>query len=321
MPTRPAVIDLPAFLTAVRACGVLSRADAARALADLPANLESADAAARWLVARGFLTAFHAERLLAGKPGGLVLGQYVILGPIGGTDTGRVFKAKHRRMDRFAAIKVLSAKLADDPVARETFKAEARSAARITHPNVVTVLDVNTIGDRPYLIREYVDGVTAADMVKSFGPMDLSAACEIVRQAALGLQHAHERGVVHGAFGPKNLLVGKDGTRHAAKVANFGIARLGGGPRSTIPCPSADVHAIGRTLTYLIAGKEPDSAVILPLPPSVSAVLQATQAADPAARPTAGTVANALTPFAHNGDATPLMILKPLDLPEATFRF
>jgi serine/threonine protein kinase len=278
----PPQLDREAFLNAVRLSGVLLGPQLDRLARDLPANASTAREAARWLVDAGLLTSFQADRLLSGKEQGFVLGQYVILDQIGKSPAGKVYKARHRTMNRFASIKVLASKLTRSVNGRESFRAEARQAAQITHPNVVAILDVNEVADRVYLIREFVDGPTVDQMIRHGGPLSISRACEFARQASLGLAHAHEKNLAHGSMNPANLLVapGMGNGKPVVKVTNFGLGRLAGlsagDPSQSAPkcdpadfmapeqysrpgtsTPAADVYSLGCTLFYLLAGRPP----------------------------------------------------------------
>src|SRR5207248_9765603 len=102
------------------------------------------------------------------------------------------------------------------------FPPEARAAAALAHPNIVTVLDVNQAGARQYVVMEYVDGVGADVLVRQGGPLPTGRAGEVAGQAALGLQHAHDKGIAHGAVYPGCVLLG----RSVVKVTGFGLGRL-----------------------------------------------------------------------------------------------
>lgn len=328
---RASQTTVSGFLAAVRAAGVLTDAQFRRAAASLSRDAVSAPDAATELVAAGVLTRFQADRLLAGKTGGLVLGQYVILEPVGVSRSGRVFKARHRTMNRFVAVKVLSAEQSRDPARRAWFYDASRAAARVVHPNVVTLLDANQVGDRLYVVREFVDGPSLDAVVREAGPLPVARACEVVRQAALGLHHAHEQGLPHGAMCPAQLLVGRDqpddtGGRPSVKVSNVGLrlepvpgaVHLDGrdpadfrAPELKDPSlaatPEGDAYALGGAFYFLLTGKlpaggEPLEALRPDVPAAVAVLVRALRAADPAARPMAAAVAAALEPFGETGD-------------------
>jgi len=274
-------ITRSSFITALQASGLLEPAQLERAVRSLSNSSTTGNDVARELVGSRVLTEFQSARLLAGKTDGFVLGQYQIQDQIGKSSVGRVYRARHRTMNRMVAIKVLAAEYTKDTKRRAAFQAEARAAAKLAHPNVVTVLDVNQLGDRLYLVLEYVDGVGLDRLVREHGPLSVPQACDFIRQALLGLAHAHEKGLIHGAITPANLLVGRPGgqgrvDRPAVKVANFGLGRvvdpttLDGlecdpfdyrAPELSAPktrlAASADFYALGCTFFFLLTGRAP----------------------------------------------------------------
>jgi serine/threonine-protein kinase len=184
------------------------------------------------LVQRSWLTPYQAEQLLRADGQGLVLGPYRLLEPIGEGGMGQVFKAVHHRLQRVVALKVIHpGRLTQEPETIHRFQREARAAALMAHPNVVMVYDAEQVGDTYYIALEYVDGTDLAKLVKQNGPLPIAQACEYIRQAALGLQHAHEHGMVHRDIKPSNLLV----TRQTA--ARPGITSLRSPSRSAAEGP------------------------------------------------------------------------------------
>lgn len=310
------------FLAAVRASGLLSDEQFRDAVAGLPASARTGRDAAAALVAARVLTRFQADRLLSGRTGGFVLGPYVILELIARGPDGRVYKALHRAMNRPVAVRVLPAGKTPDAAALPA------GAARLAHPNVVTVLDAGEYGGRSVLVLEHVEGAGAGAEVRRSGPLAVDRACEVVRQAALGLQHAHEKGVCHGALTPGCLRVG----RSTVKVAGFGLGRAGGADYlapelfepDAVPTPRSDLYALGGVLYYLLTGRTPFPAVAAEdklrhhresdpvpvealrpeVPPAVAALVRELLAKDPAARPaSAGDVAARLDPFGESAGA------------------
>lgn len=281
MTTTPQLLsDRAALLDALRASGLLTVTQLVKATAALPSSAASAEQAARYLVGAGFLTHFQADRLLAGRTDGFVLGQYVIQEPVGRGAMGRVFRATHRAMNRPVAIKVLDPELTRTATARQAFGREVKAAARLNHPNIVTAYDANEVGDRSYLVLEFVDGPTLDGLVRQGGPLPVAHACEFVRQAAWGLQHAHELGMVHRDVKPANLLVARPSKAAPAcvvKIADFGIAMLAaaepsGGPgfvgtpdyaapeQGADPAkadPRSDLYSLGCVFYFLLTGHPP----------------------------------------------------------------
>jgi serine/threonine-protein kinase len=223
-------IDRNTFLANLRRSNLLSTEQYEEAIGSLP-QTDKGLAVARVLVKRKLLTKFQAEMLLGGRTGGFNVGQYRILDQLGRGGMGRVFKAIHQTMNRVVALKVVSSSLVKNERAQQMFTREVRAAARLMHPNIVTAYDANQIGERHYMVMEFVDGPNLEHLVRDKGPLSVGQACDFIRQAALGLQYAHEMGMVHRDIKPANLLVqgvGTDGkpARCAVKILDFGLARL-----------------------------------------------------------------------------------------------
>ena len=152
-------------------------------------------------------------------------GEYVLLEKLGEGGMGVVFKAQHRRMKRFVAVKMIARREVGSPDAVKRFYREVETAARLNHPNIVQAYDASEHDGIHYLVMEYVEGNDLAATVKEHGPLPVAEAVDYVIQAAHGLQYAHEQGIVHRDIKPSNLLVDKKGT---VKILDMGLARLAG---------------------------------------------------------------------------------------------
>lgn len=228
--TVPQNMDRQTFLTNLRQSGLLTAEQLGKVIGRLP-QAAGGRVVARALVEQGLLTKFQAELLLAGRTNGFFLGQYRILDQLGRGGMGRVFKAEHQTMNRIVALKLLSSQLLKTEKAQQLFQREVRAAARLVHPNIVTAYDANQIDKRYFLVMEYVDGPNLDELTRQRGSLPVNVACDFVHQAALGLQYAHEQGMVHRDIKPANLLVQKASSpgqnlRYIVKILDFGLARL-----------------------------------------------------------------------------------------------
>jgi len=151
------------------------------------------------------------------------LGQYRLLAKLGEGGMGTVYKALHTRLDKIVAVKVLPREKMGDLQAVARFEREMRAVGKLEHPNIVRAMDANQHDKTHYLVMEYVDGVDLSELVHRIGPLSVADACELVRQAAIGLQHAHEHDLVHRDIKPSNLMLTKQGQ---VKILDLGLARL-----------------------------------------------------------------------------------------------
>jgi serine/threonine protein kinase len=150
--------------------------------------------------------------------------RYRILKLLGKGGMGAVFQAQHKLMERIVALKVISRSLMDHPASVERFRQEVKAAARLSHPNIVTAYDAEQVGDLHFLVMEYVEGRDLANVLRKLkGPLPAAHACEYARQAAEGLQHAHQQGMVHRDIKPQNLMLT---TKGQVKILDFGLARF-----------------------------------------------------------------------------------------------
>ena len=220
-------ITVQQFIERLVECGLLSAAEITPFHDGLPPEQRPKDVQAlvTVLYRAGKITKYQAQAVYEGKTKGLVFGEYVVLDKLGEGGMGVVLKARHRRMKRTVAIKVLSSAGMKQPGAVERFHREVEAAAKLSHPNIVTAHDADEHQGMHYLAMEYVEGKDLATIVKDRGPLDVQTAVECVLQAARGLQYAHEQGIIHRDIKPGNLLLDKKGT---VKILDMGLARIGG---------------------------------------------------------------------------------------------
>jgi serine/threonine protein kinase len=163
--------------------------------------------------------------------------QFEILGCLGRGGMGVVYKARQPQLDRFVALKILAPERVTDARFAERFLREAKTLAKLNHPNIVTVHDFGQVDGYFYLVMEFVDGVNLRELLRG-GRLSSREALAIVPAICEALQYAHDRGVVHRDIKPENILLDKEGK---VKIADFGIARLmAGGPEAEAGKPAAD---------------------------------------------------------------------------------
>ena len=228
---------------------------------------------AQRLVEMSVISAYQADQLLTGRTK-LNLGPYIITDWIGQGGMGQVFKAVHEMLGRESAVKVLPLHKTT-PEAIENFRREIRAQAKLDHPNLVRAFDAGEDGNVHYLVVEYVPGTDLRRLVRSKGKLTVQQAANIVKQAAEGLTHAHERNLIHRDIKPGNILVTPDGV---SKLSDLGLAFYlndATDPRAgkivgtadylspeQIRTPNhitsaSDIYSLGCTLYYSVTGKVP----------------------------------------------------------------
>jgi serine/threonine-protein kinase len=160
-----------------------------------------------------------------------VRGRYVLERELGRGGMGVVFLARDVALDRLVAIKLLPPALSAAPERRERFLQEARTAARLAHPNIVPIHAVEQHGNLVFFAMGYIAGMTLAERVRTQGPLDPAATTRMVREVAWALEHAHQQGVIHRDIKPENILLERGTGR--ALVTDFGIARIAEGTPPT----------------------------------------------------------------------------------------
>jgi serine/threonine-protein kinase len=207
----------------------------------------------------------------------IVAGRYRLDERLGAGGMSTVFKALDTVLERPVAVKLLAEHLADDEAFVARFRREALAAARLQHPNIVQVFDsgLDEPSQRHYIVMEYVEGPSCADLIRDQGVLDIQQAVGIVRDACHGLDYAHRAGVVHRDVKPGNLLISRD--TGAAKLADFGIAKAAEQTRITQvgsvlgtaaylspeqatgaeSTPASDIYSLGVCAYQFLSGRLP----------------------------------------------------------------
>lgn len=204
---------------------------------------------------------------------GKQLGEYEIIEHIGHGAVSDVYKAYQPKLDRYVAIKVLSPLFAEEPAFRERFTREARAVAQLDHPNILPVYDFDQQGDLVYIVMQYVDAGSLADMMGR--PLPLNFVLHILEQVGEALAYAHSRGIVHRDVKPGNILL-REG--NWALLTDFGLVKMLESPSDLTPSGMAlgtpaymapeqvlgigtdhraDIYSLGATLYQMVTGRVP----------------------------------------------------------------
>ena len=210
---------------------------------------------------------------------GSKLGPYFLVRKLGQGGMGAVYEAQHTKLDKTFALKVLPPGFASNAEALSRFEREMKAVGKLDHPNIIRATNADEWNGTHYLVMEYIEGTDLSVLVKERGVLAVRDACEAIRQAALGLQHAHEHGLVHRDIKPSNLFLTKSGQ---VKLLDLGLARLGNDDKENAGLTSsgqmlgtpdymapeqwddthsvdarADLYSLGCTLGFLLTGKAP----------------------------------------------------------------
>lgn len=280
-----AKLSVDNFLDLVRRSELVASDQLDRSLDELKAKHggqlpDDADLLADHLVAAELLTRWHCDMIFNRKYKGFTLKNYKLLRPLGSGGMSTVYLAEHTLMNRRRAIKVLPKNRVNDSSYLARFRLEAQATASLDHPNIVRAYDIDNEGDNHFLVMEYVQGRDLQSIVKENGPLDYEAAADYIAQAAEGLQHAHESGLIHRDIKPANLLVD---TTNVVKILDLGLALFSSeddkasltiahnenvlgtadylSPEQALNSHKvdlrADIYSLGCTLYYLLTGHPP----------------------------------------------------------------
>ncbi len=206
------------------------------------------------------------------KTGMIIAERYEILGKIGTGGMADVYKAKDHKLNRFVAVKVLKPEFREDTTFIRKFRSEAQAAAGLTHPNIVNVFDVGDDEGVYYIVMELIEGITLKEYIAKKGKLSIKEATSIAIQVSMGLEAAHNHGIVHRDVKPQNIIISTDGK---VKVTDFGIARAASSNtissnvmgsvhysspeqvRGGYSDEKSDIYSLGITLYEMVTGRVP----------------------------------------------------------------
>ena len=278
--------------------GLLDAAAIDECFAAIPEENRTAEAIDRRLARQsvniGLLTVWQAQQMLSGRTLGFKVDKYVLLDLIGQGGMGRVYLAQDTRLGRRVALKVLSRERMNNPRAIARFQREAKVGAQLQHENLVRVYDEGQAQGVRYLVMEYIEGKNVGQLLAERGAIPWAVAARIGREVALGLEHAHRKGLIHRDVNPCNIVVTLDGTakltdlglaidkadegnvtRDGATVGTFDYVSPEQARNSHSVDARADLYSLGCTLYHMLVGQVP-----FPLP-SLPEKLYAHQMLDP----------------------------------------
>lgn len=250
------------FVEALRQSRLLSPAQWEEFARDLQPRFAELRPLARQLMEREWLTPYQVNQLILGRGASLVLGPYVLLERLGAGHLGQVYKAQHRRMNRLVALKIIREDLLVQAEAVQRFYQEIEAISQLSHPNLLHAYDAGPIGRTHFFAAEYIHGIDLDHLVMQAGPLPTGPACAYVRQAALGLQHAFQRGVLHCDLKPSNLTLVRRTTLSSQAEPDSGSRLTADAAEGNL----IKVRNLGFTL-HLPARKDTDT----PLPTALAA--------------------------------------------------
>ncbi|MBL8794218.1 MAG: serine/threonine protein kinase [Planctomycetia bacterium] len=248
------IASVPELVDAIRRFRLLDPAHQQK-LEQLQGRFQDPKLLARRLQEGNWLTLYQLRQLFQrGAQAELNLGPYIILDRLGQGGMGTVYKARNSKLQRLTALKVIRKEKLGKPESVQRFYREVRAAAQLSHPNVVLAFDAGECDGTHYFAMEYVDGVDLGKLLKQHGPLPVEAASEYIRQAACGLAHAHEKGLVHRDLKPSNLLLARAGRKTGVNPATPDL--------SPTPVEGVVVKVLDLGLA-LVGWQEPEGAAAL----------------------------------------------------------